>query len=449
MDSFTDFAEGFVFAEWANLEFVLQASSGTVPPPVASSTTFTIDSVSTALAAKAQWVTTAQATILYGKGYTNAGNNGLHYLTADMAATDVIATVGGSTLVVETPSTNASLEIAGLQCAIADLAFTVSGSTATLVSAGDIADWSTLGLFAGQFIHFGSATSAGVIQNGLGTGTDNYGYARITSISTTTINLDKLSSTLATDASNAVATDIMFGRFLRNVAVTADSDDTRYLERSYQFEAVYPDLGGAATDEYEYAIGNFANELALSLPLTDKATATWGFIGTNADDITASRKTNASAAVGPLRVVALNTSSDIASLTTDLITLAADVCFKSLTLTLNNGVTRENCLGTLGASYVNTGLFEVNLEAQLLFTNKEIIAAVTGNTTTTFTAIVRNEDGGLALDIPALTFGDGGREFPVNESVLVNLAGEAFNDPAGTIPDVSLGISMFARVPTS
>ena len=84
-----------------------------------------------------------------------------------------------------------------------------------------------------------------------------------------------------TDASNATLVDIMFGRFLRNVAVTASADDNEFLERTYQFEGEYPDLGGVGTDEYEYAIGNFANELALSLPLTDKGTATWGFNGTD------------------------------------------------------------------------------------------------------------------------------------------------------------------------
>lgn len=448
MDSFEDFAEGFVFAEFANNEFNLRDGSGTIPPPaVASGTTFTIDAATAQLAAKVQWVTSAQATLVYARGYTNAANNGLHVLTADLAGSGTSITVGGSSLVDETPPTSARLEVCGVRCAIADLALTVSGSTATLVSAGDISDWSSLGLFVGQYIHIGSATTAGAVQNGMGTGTDIYGYARITSISGATINLDKLGSALATDASNSTVTDVMFGQFLRNVAVSSVAADAEYLERSYQFEAVYPDLGGVGTDEYEYAIGNFANELALNLPLTEKATATWGFIGTNADDITASRKTGASTGVSPVRTTAINTSSNIVSLTTDVVSLASDVCFKSLTLTIRNNVSPENCLGTLGASFVNAGLFEVNLEGQMLFTNKEITNAVKNNTTVTFAAIVANDDGGIAVDLPSLTFGGGDREYPVDQSVLVNITGETFNDPVGTIPNVSLGISLFPTVP--
>ena len=453
MQSMEEHAEGFVFAEFANVEFDLKLVD---VPPTATVTTdvFNIDSASALLAGKVVWVTTAARSLLYAKGYTNAANNGLHELAADLGSTDTTVNVE-STLVTETPATSASLQVAGVRIGDGDLTLTVSGSTATLVSAADVADWSVLGLLPGQFIHIGSGTSADVLQNALKDSAtdDTYGYARITSISSATLNLDKLDSNFATaDNTGEGDCDILFGRFLRNVAVTADSDDNRYLERSYQFEVIYPDLGGAGTDEYEYAIGNFANELALSLPLTDKATATWGFIGTNADDITPTRKTGsapygADNAVSALRTTALNTSSDIKSLTTDVVSLVSDVCFKSLTLTIRNNVTPENCLGTLGASFVNAGLFEVNLEGQMLFTNKEIVNAVKNNTTVTFTSITANDDGAFAFDLPSLTFGGGDREYPIDQSVLVNITGEAFNDPTGTIPNVSLGISFFPTVP--
>ena len=447
VDAFDDFAEGFVFAEYANKEFVFKTTGGLLPPPVASSTTWTIDSLSTLMGTKLIDPVVGSSPLVYAKGYTNAANNGLHVLTTDSASTDVILTAGGSSLVTETPSANASLQVAGIRMAVGDVAFTVSGSTATLVSGADIADWSVIGLFPGQYIHIGSDDDAGVLQNGLGDGTDNYGYARITSISGATINLDKLDVNLATDAVTTVVTDIMFGRFLRNVPVTATGDDNEFLERSYAFEGAYADLGGIGTDEYEYALGNFANELVINLPLNDKSTATWGFIGTTTEDITASRSTGPSSAVSPLRTEAFNTASGIASITTDVVSLASDVCFKSLTLTLKNNVSPENCLGTLGAVFMNSGLFEVNLEGQMLFTNKEIVNAVKNNTTVTFASIMKNSDGAIVIDIPSLTFGDGQREFPVDASVLVNISGLAFNDPTGTVPDVSLGISLFAKVP--
>lgn len=451
VDAFSDFAEGFMFAEWANTEFNLRASTGTVPPPVASGTTYTIDAANATLAAKIQFSGSQYATLVYAKGYTNAANNGLKPVTADTAGSGTTITVG-SGMTAETPPTNASLQIAGVRVLNdADLTFTISGSTATLVSAAAISDWSTLGLRAGMFIHIGGVnTTTGAVQNGLGTaGTECYGYARITSISGTTINLDKLSTTLTPGAGPyvgpaAASQDILFGRFLRDVAVTADSTDNRFKEVTYQMEVAYPDLGGVGTDEYEYAIGNYANEIALNLPLTDKATINFGFIGTSSDDVTPTRKTNAASAVSPLRTTSFNTSSDIVALTTDIVSSASDVCFKSLTLTIRNNVSPEKCLGTLGARFVNSGLFEVDLEGQMLFTSKAIVNAIKNNTTVTFLAILANQDGGIALDLPEMNLGDGGREFPVDQSVLVNITGTTYTSPTY---GYNMGISLFPVVP--
>lgn len=453
MSSMEDFAEGFVFSEFANVEFNLQDGTGTIPPPAVDTTDdFTVDSVSALLGGKMVYVAAAARSLVFAKGYTNSVNNGFHVLSDDTAPSDVKIQVGTS-LVSETPPTNATLEVAGVRIGDSDLTFTVSGSTATLVSSADVANWATLGLLPGQYIHIGGATSAAVVQNALKDSTtdDTFGYARITSIATATLNLDKLDTNLGATADNTSEgdCDILYGRFLRNVATSAATDDERYLERSYQVEALFPDLGGAGNDEYEYAIGNFANELALNFPLTDKATGTWGFIGTNSDEITSSRKTGASTGTAPIRTTALNTSSDIISLTTDVVSSVSDVCFKSLTLTIRNNVTPENCLGTLGATFVNAGLFEVNLDGQMLFTTKEIVNAIAANDTVTFAAILANTDGAFAIDLPSMTFGGGDREYPVDQSVAVNITGETFNDPDGTIPNVSIGISLFPRVPLS
>lgn len=449
VDAVTDFAEGFVFAEFANTEFDLRFTGGLLPPEVASGTTFTIAAASATLAGKVQWVTGSIATLLWAKGYTNSANNGLHVLTADLASTGTTITCGGSSLVAETPPTNASLQVCGIRVLNdADLTLTVSGSTATLVSGAAITDWSTLGLRKGMFIHIGSATNAGALQNGLGAGgTVSYGYARITQVNGATLSLDKLSSTLSTATGAAsLSQDVLFGRFLRNVPVTADATDNRYSEITFQMEAAYPDLGGVGSDEYEYAIGNFVNEVAFNLALADKATMNYGFIGTNSDNIVvaASRKTNASSAVSPLRTTAFNTSSSLAALTTDVVSSASDVCFKSITLTLRNNVSAEKCLGTLGARFMNSGIFEVSLEGQMLFTSKAIVNAIKNNTTVTFLMLLKNEDGGIAFDIPELTFGGGGREFPVDQSVLVNITGESFTSSSY---GYDIGMTIFPVVP--
>lgn len=447
MQAIDHFGEGFVMAEYANTEFSLRAGGATpVPPPVASAATFTIDSASTTLAGKAQFVAGAAISLFYAKGYTNAANNGLHALTVDVAATDTTITFGGSTLVVETPPTSATLELCGIRSD--DCTVTMTGSAITVASAADI-DWTTTGIQLGQYVHLGSGTSTGAVQNAMtdAAANDTFGYFRVTAISATTLTGDKVDTNLGNGSSpyTPATLDVMFGRFLRNVAVSADATDERFLEQSYQFEGAYPDLGGVGTDEYEYPIGNMANTMTLDLPLSDKAGVTFAFVGTNTDDITASRKTNAASAVAVLRKDLVNTSADIASLSTDLLDAVGDVCFKSLSLSLDNGVNPEKCLGSVGASFMNYGNFTVKLDAQMLFTNKSIINAINNSTTVTFASILFNDDGALAIDIPSLTFSGGGKEFPVGQTVTVNLTGNAFKD--ATL-DTSIGISLFPTVPT-
>ena len=121
--------------------------------------------------------------------------------------------------------------------------------------------------------------------------------------------------------------------------------------------------------------------------------------------------------------------------------------FKSLTLTLNNNVTPEKVLGTLGARYVNTGIFEVNVEAQLVFTNPLVVNRIRDNTVVSLTTILKNDDAGsIVFDIPSLTLGGGDREFPTNESVLINTTGEAVGDDT---LNTSIGVSIFPFAPDS
>ena len=93
---------------------------------------------------------------------------------------------------------------------------------------------------------------------------------------------------------------------------------------------------------------------------------------------------------------------------------------------------------------MNFGNFIVDIEAQMLFTNVDVIARIRNNTTVSMEFVVENGDGAIYVDIPSMTLGGGGRDFPVNESVLVNLTGEAFLDPTF---NTSIGISIFPVVP--
>lgn len=352
--------------------------------------------------------------------------------------------VAGSTLVDETPAAtlNATVEVAGVRGAAGDLTIDSSGN---LVSSS--MDFTTLDLVLGQAVHIGGATA----NRFFGTGIDeNFGFARITAISANLLTLDKKVTTFVTDdgtddnnGGNNLEIDILFGRFIRNVSI----DDADFLERSFTFEAAWNGLATGGGDEYEYAKGNFCNELTFDMPLTDKAGLNAAFIGTDTDAPTGSRKTGASAPKASVQSTAFNTTADIARLrVTEVDETGLTTDFKSMTLTLNNNVSPEKVLSVLGARFMNTGIFEIDIETQVLFTNGDVLAAIRANTTVTMDFSLQNSDGGFFVDIPAMTLGDGSKDLPVNETVLLNVTAIAFEDPTlGT----SLAVSIFPWLPSA
>lgn len=438
------FIEAFIFAEAVNADTVFRGVA-------AVSGGYTIPAATAAQAAKFQFTSGGPISLVYARGYVNAANNGLRALTSDLASSGTTLPITGSAA--ETPPTNAVVEMAGIRATAGDLAINVTGTGAVLSSGNNSVtndiDFTTLGLTVGQIIHIGGMTNA---NRFFGAGpVASYGYARVTSIAAAALGLDKLSSTLVdsdgTDdgsGGNLVPVDLLFGRYIRNVAV----DHADYLERSFTIEAAWDNLQNPGPGaEYSYAVGNLCNEMAITLPLTDKATISFGYIGTDTQNPTTSRATNASTPIEPRKVGAFNTSADILRLrVTELDEDGLTTDFKEATLTLRNNVSPEKVLGTLGARYMNTGNFEVDLEGQILFTDGDVVDAIRANTEVTMDFILKNADGAIAVDIPAMTLGDGSAELPVNESVMLNLTGQAHQS---TTFGTSIGVSLFPVVPTS
>ena len=203
----------------------------------------------------------------------------------------------------------------------------------------------------------------------------------------------------------------------------------------------------ASTDDsYQYAVGNYCDSMAISLPLTDKSVVTFGFIGMDTGNPTTKRATGADAAAEPKQTSAFNTSTDIARLRiSDIDEDGLSTDFKSATLTFNNSVSPEKVLGQLGAKYLNTGIFEVNIEAQLVFSNPLIVNRIRENAIVSMDFVLNNDDNGsIVFDIPSMTMGGGDRDFAVNESILINANCEAIGDSE---LDTSIGVSLFPSVP--
>ena len=430
MSSMSSFLDKFLYAQYSNWDLIFTAADVTTGG-------FTIPSATANQAGKVQFVTGDHATLVYSRGYANAANNGLFAITTDLAATDTTLVIAGAGLVTETAPTNARLELAGVRAATSDLAITVSGTTATLVSAADITDWSTLGLIAGQEIYVGGLTSSEQFSAGRG-------FARIASISGATLNLDKIDPLLATDPGTGDTVDILFGQFARNVASDADADGNRFQDTTQHFEMAYPRSGSSTI--YEYTVGGHASQIAINIPLNDKPTMTVEFMATSADELTTTRKTGASSATLPVMRAAFNTGDNIANLRTSAADSGDEICFKSMTVTFNNNGSPENCLGTLGATAVNIGIFLMTVEAQAWFTGIAASNAIKNNVTVTIDWQFRNAQGGIAFDVPSMKLGGGGKEFPRDQIVLINTTGEAFKD---AIFGTSIGVTLFPVLPAA
>jgi len=476
IDGVTNFLEGFMFAEAANTNFEVSGfkmnraalavnASGY---DLAGATTFTTiaggggaGGYGENLVSKSIFenVTTEQAfSLFFAKGYAIAANNGLKAITSAMANGGLEVPVTGLTAEAS-PPTNASLHMAGVRVfnnganAIAlSVADTPAVGQRTLTQVGTITgfSWILLGFRAGSWIHIGSADANGSPQNAFASNAV-YGYARVVSATATVLTIEKLDSKITggAQAPSSGNVDILHGAFCRDLSVTATGIDTLSLERSYQFEETYPGLSGSA-NEFEYANGNFASTLTLSLPLNALGGLEWAFVGTTSEAITSMRHGGSPApanALGPLRTAAFGTASDIVRLnvSANFVSAVADVCFKDLSISIDNGVTPENCLGVLGGSFVNLGPFLVNLEGQMLFSDKKIVQAIRDNLTVSLDAILKNDDGSIIIDVPSATVTDGTREFPIDATVLTNVTLETITDPT---LNYDLSISVIYGTPT-
>ena len=422
---------GFMFADIVNSD-VTNLAVGAV-----TGARFTLD---TAMVA-AQITRFPIGALVWAQGFNTGSNDGLHRITA-AAAIGVNLQADG---LVAQAAADGSVSFAGYRRALvaADRwIWNNAAKQATYTAAGLGTILGDLGLEPGMFVNVGSvATTGGAIQNGIRAG--EYGLARVRSVAANVIVFDKVATALrvVADMAPAGAVDILFGEFARNYP----TDAAEYSERSYQIEAAFPGLDVGGVDaEYEYAKGNYCNTLAINLPLTDKATMSVGFVGTDTEPPTSTRLTGAATAADPIEETAFNTSADIARLRitdTDDDGLTTD--FKSISLTIANNVSPEKVVGTVGTKFLATGNFFIDITAQLLFTSGEVTEAIRNNQTVSMDFAVRNTDGMIVFDIPSMTLGGGGKEYPVNQSVLVNTTAEAFEDEAlGT----SIGIT-FIPVP--
>lgn len=411
-DHLIEFGEGFVHALFQGAEVV------TVPTSV-DADSYTVPAMTTTL---------VLGDLVAAKGFAGATNNGLKEVNTGATSTDILI-VGAGLTVEATPPTDAVIEVAGFRGATGDLQIDANEDLISTVK-----DLTEFQIVVGQYIHIGGQAAANRFADAA-----DFGAARVVSIATNLIVLEKRTGTFVADTGTGKRVDILFGRFLRNVAI----DDGNYVERSYHIEEALTDIPAAS---YIYAKGNRPNTMAINVAAQEKALMVIGFLGTDTDPPTTSRLTGPSTARAVNQAVAFNTSLDVARLRIQEVDeTGITTAFTNFSLALNNNLGRELAVGTLGAHTLALGDFDVSLEGEVHFDDVDTLDAIRNNTTVGLDFVLRNDDGGIIFDYPSFTLGGGGQTLNRNETIKLALTGEAFeHDTLG----FSIGISLLPFMPT-
>lgn len=427
------FVEAFLFSRAIGADAYLTSA--------ATATGYTVPALSSAQAGRLLYSSAGAGAVslLYVTGFANAANNGLKPVTATHAAAVTEIKAAGNAA--ETPAVTNYVEVAvaGVRGAAGDLEIDADGN---LISTA--LDFRTLGLGVGQVIHVGGLDIANQFFE-----EDNIGFARVKIIAQNKLTLEKRDQPFVLDDGTDTGSggtnlriDILFGQFVRNVPV----GHVDYQEVPIQFEAASPNLMPGNATGYEYSLGNYADALSISIPLSGKATMTLGFVGTDTQKPTTSRATNAANAKAGGQVESFGTASDIARLRVqDVDETGISTDFKSSTFTLTNNVAGEKVIGKLGPKYLNAGNIECDVETQMIFSNPDVIERIRCNKTVGLDWIMRNGDGGVAFDLPTGTLGGGNREYPENQSVLINAPFAAHEEES--VPGFTCGVSFFPVLP--
>lgn len=394
---------------------------------------FTPSAVSSTVYTVAALGALAQNTLIYARGFTVAGNNGLKVVGAASSGTTI--PTGG--LATETVSGYlATVEVAGWRGASGDIGIDVNGNLTS-----SVADFTTMGLLAGMVIWVG-----GTIGGANAFGTAAYrGFAQIVTVAAHLVTLKLRQWTIgAADTGVAKLIDIYWGRWFRNVAF----DHADYKEPSYTTELSLPGAAAAGATDYMYANGCMVDTFEISAPKLSLLTSTITFAGTTIGNPTTVRATGAATGNLPLATNAFNVVTEELFLkvqnTSDEVAVLIDI--DNWKFTLQNNITPQKQQGTFGAIRMIVGKCVVAVDIGGFLVQDDGMQAIRDKRTMRFGAGLRNGDGGFFVDVPALTFEGGAPSFPANGPVMYSPKAVAFRD---TNFSFTFGLTQYPYLPSA
>lgn len=361
--------------------------------------------------------------LVFSAGFANSANNGLFKVSAVTTTTlDVIladGTEGAVTLVDESATSSGSLVQVGIEGDQGDIDVDTTGDRPALTST--FLDFTDLGLIEGEFIFVGGDQTA----TKFGTAANN-GFARVRSIAANRLEFDKTQNTMATEANTTSLVQLFFGRLLK------DETGSSIVRRSYNLERQLSKADDGDTyNQCEYVVGAIPNELTINVPTADKVNLDLTYVGM--DHETKDGDTGPKSGTRPTLVEAdaFNTSSDFKRIKmfvhdeSDANPSALFAFASDITVTINNNVTPNKAIGTLGAFDATAGMFEVGGSMTAYFADVAALDAVRNNSDVTMDIHLAKNNAGISIDLPLITLGDGRLAVEQDQPVNIPLSNEA------------------------
>lgn len=366
--------------------------------------------------------------LIKGFNFTNAANNGLNVVTA--VNTNVSVEVADGQLVTETPPSTAYVQVVGFRSTTGDVDVDASGDLPALTST--TLDFTTLGLVVGQWIFIGGDASA----NQFSTAANN-GFKRIRSISANRLVLDKSVLPMQTEANSTKDVDIYFGDVLRN------ETGTNIKRRSYHIERTLgaPDDAQPAQIQSQYLRGAIPSEFTINIPTANLVNVDMSFIALSEEQRDASSGPLQTSVKSPQKADIFNTSSDFSRIKMSAVSNTSEApnslfaFITEATITINNNLSPNKAVGTLGAFDVTAGTFQVSGSVTAYFSNVAAIQAVRNNADITLDMAMVKNNQGIVIDIPLISLGDGRLNVEQDQPITLPLSMDA-----ATAEDIATGM---------
>lgn len=373
-------ARGSMMSDW--LRTPVRDNDGTADSQITDVTT-TVITVLTAAATEANSGTFAVGHLIYGSGFTNAGNNGLKRLSA---ATATALTSTGFTAEAAPPAT-ARVKAVGFQGASGDIVATITSGNAltatTLV-------FTNLGLQVGMWVKIGG-TAAG---DQFTTTAACNGWARISAIAASRLDFDIVPTGWAADAGTGKTIQVFIGDAIRPGTT----------KRHYSVEVEYSDL---AVPEWDYHAGCRFGTMAFSAAAKEIMQISFNLQGLTPTNVT-TRFTGATTKAAPTGDV-MNTSSNVGQLLENGAVVPGANYVLAYNVQIDNALRRQPGIGSIADVGIGMGRVQVTGSITTYYGSNAIRAKILAGTASSFTALMLDPtlQAGYRIDIPRLKYADG------------------------------------------